>query len=155
MSNPDPAEAVLVDTDVYSYLLSDKGHAAVYRKHVDGKLLAVSFVTVGELYYGAAKKGWGEQRTNDLKDRLRSTIIVPYDAELCMTYADVKNKTRSKGRVVADNDLWIACCAIRHSIPLVTNNWKHFKEIPGLVVKSEVQAMREIQSQGNLEPTEV
>ena len=35
--------------------------------------------------------------------------------------------------------LWIAACALRHSIPLVTHNSKDFVGIPGLKVISEVE----------------
>jgi len=52
MSAP-AVEAVLVDTDVFSYLMNGTGYASVYKPHVQGKLVAVSFVTVGELYFGA------------------------------------------------------------------------------------------------------
>ena len=48
---------------------------------------------------------------------------------------------------MADNDLWIAACALRHSIPLVSNNDRHFTGVPGLVLISEAQAIREIPSQ--------
>jgi predicted nucleic acid-binding protein len=40
-------------------------------------------------------------------------------------------------RTVTINDLWIAATAIRRSIPLVTNNRKHFSVIPGLTIISE------------------
>lgn len=150
MSNPN-AEAVLVDTDVYSYLMNGKGYAALYRPHVEGKLVAVSFVTVGELYFGAYKKNWGSARLADLKDRLRSVTIVPYDESLCLKYAEIKSQCHAKGKQVSDNDLWIAGCAIRHSIPLVSNNFKHFNGIPGLILRSEAKAMQEMQSQMKIE----
>jgi predicted nucleic acid-binding protein len=38
---------------------------------------------------------------------------------------------------MADNDLWIAATAIRYSIPLLSNNRRHFEEVPGLVLISE------------------
>lgn len=144
------AEAVLVDTDVYSYLMNGTGYAALYKPHVEGKLIAISFVTVGELYFGAYRKNWGADRIANLKDRLRSVTIVPYDEMVCTTYAEIKTAVRSIGKTVADNDLWIAACAVRHSIPLVSNNFKHFNGIPGLVLRSEAQAMREMQSQALL-----
>ena len=36
------------------------------------------------------------------------------------------------GQTVAPNDLWIATCAIHHSVALLTNNRKHFEMIPDL-----------------------
>jgi hypothetical protein len=51
---------------------------------------------------------------------------------------------------VADNDLWIAACAVRHSIPLVSNNQAHFEGIPGLILITEAPAIKEMQSQAKL-----
>jgi hypothetical protein len=42
--------------------------------------------------------------------------------------------------VVATNDLWIASSAIRHGIPLISNNRKHFEKIPTLILISETPA---------------
>ena len=134
--------AVLLDTDVYSYLMKGGKQAAIYRPHIDGKLIALSFITVGELHFGAYRRGWGTDRIEAMKDRLRSVVLVPFDIGVCETYARIKAKLEKKGEPLADNDLWIAACAIRHSIPLVSNNLKHFQRIPDLVLKSEAMAIR-------------
>ena len=73
----------------------------------------------------------------ELENRLRSTIIIPYDYKVCATYADLKANLQEEGRKVADNDLWIAACAVRHKIRLISNNRSHFQNIPGLVLISE------------------
>ena len=39
--------------------------------------------------------------------------------------------------VTSSNDLWIAACARRHGIPIVSNNRKHFEGIPGITLISE------------------
>ena len=52
-------DAVLLDTDVFSYLFKGADEADLYKSHVAEKTIAVSFVTVGELYSGAYKRGWG------------------------------------------------------------------------------------------------
>jgi len=125
-------DAVLLDTDVFSYLLraGDK----------KGKTIAVSFVTVGELYYGAIKRGWSAKTLANLEQRLKAAVIVPYDLEICKTYgklrASLKTPTGSD-RPIGANDLWIACCAIRHGLTLITNNRRHFENIPGLEIRSE------------------
>ncbi len=136
-----------MDTDVYSYLMTGSRFAALYRPHVDGKLIAISFITVGELYFGAYRRKWSEDRVADLKDRLRSVTIVPFDEGVCKKYAEIKTALESKGKPVGANDLWIAACAVRHGIPLVSNNSKHFAGIPGLVLRSESEAMQKMQSQ--------
>lgn len=147
----EPVSAVVLDTDVYSYLLrtGDK-RGELYRPHVQGKTIAVTFITVGELYYGAEKRGWGKRRLALLEQRLRSTVIIPFDAQVCKTYASLKAQLANAGRVVADNDLWIASCAVRHKLPLISNNRKHFQVIPELTLISEAPVIAEIESQQKL-----
>jgi tRNA(fMet)-specific endonuclease VapC len=136
---------------VFSYLgKAGDTRAALYRPHVDKKLAALSFVTVGELLYGAAKDSWTNAKLEKLKARLRSVVIVPYDYEVCETYGRIK-AALPKGRTIADNDLWIAACAMRHSIPLITHNRRHFDDIKGLIVISEQKVDAEIRSQGELD----
>jgi predicted nucleic acid-binding protein len=133
-------DAVLLDTDVFSYLMKPKDtRGDAYRPHVKGKTVAISFITVGELYYGAEKRKWSGKTLRNLQERLKAVVVVPYDLELCRTYGKVRASLPA-GVVVAANDLWIATCAIRHSIPLISNNRKHFEQIPGLKLISELPA---------------
>lgn len=130
-------DAVLLDTDVFSFLMkSQDTRGALYRPHVKDKTVAVSFITVGELYYGAEKKGWSAKSRKNLAERLKAVVIVPYDEELCRTFGKVR-ASLPPGVVISTNDLWIASCAIRHSIPLISNNRKHFEKIPTLTLISE------------------
>lgn len=144
-------EIVLVDTDVYSYMLNGKSPAAAYRKHVEGKHIALSFITIGELYYGAYKRNWGPAKVNSLQDSFRSVAVVPYDEEICRRYAEIKSALEAKGERIEDNDTWIAACAVRHTIPLVSNNRSHFERIPGLVLISEARSLATIKSQTEIE----
>ncbi|MBZ5706076.1 MAG: type II toxin-antitoxin system VapC family toxin [Acidobacteriia bacterium] len=130
-------EVVLVDTDVFSFLM--KGHtlASQYEKHIKGKKLALSFVTVGELLTWSKHKGWGPPKTAELERRIALTGVIPYDMALCQTYAELNAKLLQAGRKIGDNDLWIAATAIRHSIPLISHNRKHYDDIPDLVFISE------------------
>lgn len=131
-------DAVLLDTDVFSYLSKEGDtRAELYRPHVKGKTIALSFVTVGELYVWTVRKKWGAKRIAALERRLKAAIIVPYDLDLCKEYGRVKAALLDGGRIVPANDLWIAVCAIRHSIPLVTHNAKDFEGIPGLQLITE------------------
>jgi predicted nucleic acid-binding protein len=109
----------------------------LYSPYVIGKTIAVSFITVGELLFGARKRKWGAQKVAELQLRLRNAVIVPYDLAVCEAYGTLKAGLYESGRPIEDNDLWIAACAVRHAIPLVSNNRGHFEGIPGLVLRTE------------------
>jgi len=133
---------VLLDTNVALYLLPSRPHtyAKLYQPHIEGKSVAISFVTVGELYVLAERNNWGPASVLALEAHLRSSVVVPYDVEVCQAYARLKtgltNPTGS-ARVIDSNDIWIAACAVRHGIPLITHNRRHFEGIPSLRIITE------------------
>lgn len=52
---------LLLDTNIVSYILKGTSQAQLYAKHLSGKRLAISFITVGELWAGAALANWGQK----------------------------------------------------------------------------------------------
>ena len=102
------------------------------------------------MLFGAAKDSWSKAKVEKLKGRLRSIVIVPYDYSVCETYGRIK-AALPKGRTISDNDLWIAACAIRHSVALVTHSRKHFDDVKGLIIVSEQKTGAELRSQTALD----
>ena len=124
--------SILLDTDVFSYLMrSGDPRAATYRPLIAGRTIAVSFITVAELLYGAEKRRWSEVRRADLEQRILAVVVLPFDLDLCRVYARTRASLPA-GVTVAANDLWIAACALRHALPLISNNQRHFQPVPGL-----------------------
>ena len=137
-------DALLLDTDVFSYLMKGTdSRAALYEPHVKGKTIALSFVTVGELFVWSVRKKWGAKRLASLEQRLKAAVIVPYDLELCRHYGRVQAALLEKGHVVPANDLWVGVCALRHSLPLVTHNAKDYRLVPGLTIITESERPKE------------
>jgi tRNA(fMet)-specific endonuclease VapC len=130
--------AVLLDTDVFSFLMKEGDtRSALYRPHINGKAIVLSFVTVGELYVWTIRRRWNARRLAAFEQRLKAAVIVPYDLDLCKTYGKLRAALLDKGRPIAANDLWIAASAVRHSIPLITHNSSHSASIRGLKVITE------------------
>ena len=125
---------VIVETNIISYIM--KGHklAKLYAPYLTGKLVAITFITVAEMYYGAEKSQWGEQRRKKLESILRNFVVIPYDFEIAKCYARIVAARERKGKPISFADAWIAACAVRHAVPLVTHNVRHFEEIDGLEV---------------------
>lgn len=128
---------LVLDTCIVSYLMKGSREAEAYAPHVEGKLLAISFITVGEFYYGAEKAAWGEKRRSQLETTLRNYVVIPYDHEIARCYGRLVAERSRVGNPIALNDAWIAACAVRHGVPLVTHNEKHFREISGLDLITE------------------
>lgn len=125
---------IILDTNIVSYLMKGVREARLYETHVRDRLLAISFITVGEFYYGAEKDNWGEKKREWLDTILRRFTIIPYDHQIARHYGRLMAERQRMGRTIALNDGWIAACALRHSVPLVTHNARHFEGIFGLRV---------------------
>lgn len=129
---------IIIDTNIFSYVMRGGTEAKAYAKHLKGKLVAISFITVGELYYGAEKKNWGDKRRLLLETSLKNCVVIPYDNEIARQYGKVLVERQRIGRPVSFNDAWIAACALRHDTPLVTHNSKDFELISNLQVITEI-----------------
>jgi tRNA(fMet)-specific endonuclease VapC len=128
---------VVCDTNIVSYLMKEHTLAHVYKKHLQGKLLSIAFMTVGELYYGAEIDGWLKQKREKLNTTLKNFVIIPYDHEIALCYAKIASERKRIGKPISCMDAWIAACALRHNMPLVTHNAKHFADITNLQVVTE------------------
>ena len=128
---------IILDTNVVSYLMKGGPLAEAYTPHVEGRLLAIAFITVGELYFGAEKGNWGVKKRKELETTLRNFVVIPYDHEIARCYGRLVAEQQRKGNSIAPDDAWIAACAVRHGVPLVTHNAKHFKDILSLKVITE------------------
>ena len=128
---------IILDTNVVSYLMKGGRLAEAYEPHVRNRLLAITFVTVGELYYGAEKRGWGERKRRALEANLRNFLVIPYDHEIALCYGRLVAERDRKGRPISPNDAWIAACTVRHGVPLVTHNANDFEDITALRVITE------------------
>src|SRR5207244_3854739 len=70
--------------------------------------------------------GWSPSKVEQLEKSLRRYVIVPYDRELAWAWARLVAACEGAGRPIATSDAWIAAAALRHDVPLLTNNLKHF-----------------------------
>lgn len=132
MAAPD---TVLLDTDVFSYVFSKSQSAARFLPHLNGRIAALTFVTVGELLKGAYDKNWGARRLSQMEDYIRAHFVVlPPHALLARHWAEIMVGAKRKGHPLGHNDAWIAASAIAAGCPLLTNNRKHFECIDGLVL---------------------
>lgn len=128
---------IILDTNIVSYLMKGGPLAEAYAPHVQGRLLAIAFITVGEMYFGAESKNWGEKKRKELETTLRNFVVIPYDHEIARCYGRLVAERKRNGKRIAVNDAWIAACTIRHGVPLVTHNPKDSEGITALRVITE------------------
>lgn len=134
-----PNDELLLDTNVVSYIMKGAPEAELYMPHLQragGRILCVSFVTIGELYAGAEIRNWSAKRRALLDQVLRNFAVVPYNVEVARCYGRVVAAQRRAGRGTGPdhgrNDQWIAASALAYGATLVTHNARHFQGLEGL-----------------------
>lgn len=120
---------VVVDTMAVSALVNeqrDPDRARRYRQLVADRSVLVSFVTVGEMRYGAIKAGWGELSARGLERALSQVVVVQPDDELIRTCASLRARCErgghALGQKVHEADRWIAATTLRLGLELVSDD---------------------------------
>jgi tRNA(fMet)-specific endonuclease VapC len=126
---------LLLDTNVVSYLMRDDLLARVYRPRLVNHALAISFMTVAELYEGALRANWGSAKRRALDEVGSSFVVIPSDDRLCARWGEVRWMRRRQP--ISTDDAWIAATAIEYDCPLVTHNAGDFHGISGLDIITE------------------
>jgi tRNA(fMet)-specific endonuclease VapC len=121
----------LLDTTwIVEYL---RGNAEVISKvqELQEEGLAVSIISVAELYEGVFRSNNPTANEQALKDLLSATTVLDITQEICRVYGEEKAKLLQKGSVIGALDLLIAATALHHSLTLLTAD-HDFERIEGL-----------------------
>jgi tRNA(fMet)-specific endonuclease VapC len=123
---------LLIDTDVASFIFKGSDYADPYLPLLSGQELALSFMTVAELFQWAILRQWGNRRLSQLEQYLKNYLVIPVDQPLCRGWAQIRSDRQNAGRPISPQDAWIAATALRHNLPLVTHNHRDFVGISNL-----------------------
>ncbi len=133
-------QAVIVDTDVVSYIFKQDTRASLYEPHLASTLASISFMTVAELEQWAIARNWGARRHAEMLHFLKSRFaVIDSNRPLCRKWAEVREQVRRGGSVIQPSDAWIAATALLYGAPVITHNSTHFTGIAGLTVISETE----------------
>ncbi len=128
--------AYLIDTDTIIFAL--RGVSSVLKKFEENKNLpiSISMITYAELVFGA-KRSQNAQKNIIKVNHIRNIYPIEELNEGVMeVFADIKAKMFDKGIRIEDMDLLIAATAIYNELTLVTNNTKHFENVPNLKIEN-------------------
>jgi tRNA(fMet)-specific endonuclease VapC len=129
----------LLDTNICIYIRRNKPEGVLRRFQTLRPGEAVlSVITFGELLYGAAKsaqRGAALERLAELAALLPVLALPPGAAE---SYGAIRAELEHAGRMIGNNDLWIAAHAKAEGLTLVTNNEREFRRVRGLKVQNWV-----------------
>lgn len=128
----------LLDTNVIVFLLRGRMgiRGAIERIGIDQ--CHISEITYAELLYGAECSSDPVKNTA-LVDRVLENInMVPISSSLTV-FAKCKAHLRKIGKIVDDADILIGATAIDNKFVMVTENVKHFENLPGITLENWVK----------------
>ena len=128
--------AVVVDTDVVSFLFKNDSRAQLYLPLIRNWDLLVSFMTEAELEQWILLAKWGMERIRRFRTFMTGFASVPTSRDLILQWAEVMFAARANGRRIEVADAWIAATTLLYNATLITHNLKDYLGVPNLRVLS-------------------
>jgi len=128
--------AYLVDTDWAIHWLHSNERIQQRVEELRGHGLALSAVSLAELWEGVHYSRDPQESGHQLYDFLRRVFLIGIDEETCRLFGKERGRLRAVGKRVGDFDLLIGVTARQHDLTLLTNNRRHFENIEGLRIES-------------------
>jgi tRNA(fMet)-specific endonuclease VapC len=121
----------LVDTDWAIHYLNDHPEISQRLDELKTDGLALSVITLAELYEGIYYSTDPIGNERDLQDFLGGASILGLDVETCQIFGRQRGRLRAARMAVRDFDLLIGATALRHDLTLLSNNRRHFELVDG------------------------
>jgi tRNA(fMet)-specific endonuclease VapC len=133
----------LLDTNICIYIKNHRPAEVLARfsKLPPGKV-AMSAITFGELCFGAEKSSKSKESRQILEHLIALIPVLPLDDAVSVQYGKIRHHLETSGKLIGNNDLWIASHALASKLILVTNNVAEFERVPGLRVENWVGQTR-------------
>ena len=126
----------MLDTDTCSYILREYSPNVLARLDaVPRSSVAISAIVAAELRFGAERVK--SRRLIAMVDAWLDLFAVEaWDDDAARAYAKVRTALEVKGKPIGNLDLLIAAHAVSRRAKLVTNNTRHFAQVPGLKIEN-------------------
>jgi tRNA(fMet)-specific endonuclease VapC len=121
----------LLDTDICSAHMRRPAKLAHRFIQYTGKL-AISSVTLAELYAGAYKHSQVSRLLGIIGDLLQEVQVIDFDSVCAKVFGQVRGTLLRQGISLPTADLMIASAALVHDLILVTHNTADYRNIPEL-----------------------
>ncbi|WP_429885131.1 type II toxin-antitoxin system tRNA(fMet)-specific endonuclease VapC [Geoalkalibacter halelectricus] len=127
----------MLDTNICSYILRERPlQVKEHFEEVGPDHLAISSTVLAELYYGAARHPKHAVIRREIDDFASRLTIIPWDEHAAHHYGDIRATLEKNGCPIGAMDLMIAAHARSLDATLVSNNLKHFQNVPDLLLEN-------------------
>ena len=124
----------LLDTSFCVHFIRGQAWARTALGRLQATDVAVSAVTVGELYEGAFHADSPSRELSKVEAFLDPLDVVPLGREEAIQWGRIEAQLRKQGNPIEAEDGMIAATALAHAFRLVSSNLRHFERVKGLEV---------------------
>lgn len=129
----------MLDTNICIYIAKNKPISVLeYFKTLKVDQVVMSVITYGELSIGAEKSQHRQATIQKLLNLIQIIPVIPMSGSVGSIYGKIRADLEQKGKIIGNNDLWIAAHAIEQNLTLVSNNIKEFNRISELSLENWV-----------------
>ncbi len=129
---------ILIDTDICIEILRGNKKVISRRTETD-EPISVSFMTIGELFYGAYNSNKIEHNTLLVEEFLLTVSIINSDYSIMREFGKIKSELKKGNILLPDADLIIAATARKKCNLLVTGNINHFNRVENLIIENWIK----------------
>ena len=128
----------LFDTDTVNNLMkrspSDRLLSRIRSISVEDQF--TSSITLGELIYGARKKG-SARLLIEIQQLVTANLpVLAFDAEAARRYGELRAELEGQGAKIGEADMRIASIALARGLTVITGNVREFRRVPNLPVQN-------------------
>jgi len=129
----------LIDTNICIYLMNHHPPEVLARfRNMGVGEIALSSITVSELYYGAWKSKAIQQNIRRIEEFVYPFDVLAYDEDAAKEYGKIRSSLEEQGQVIGPLDMLIAAHALSRNLILITNNTKEFERVKSLQIENWV-----------------
>ena len=130
---------VLLDTNILAAIYNQEVQVKNRLFNEEPSSICTSIFCVTETWYGIKLKADSHKKRNldvFFNDFFQNIFIFNYEREAMNIFTDLKVKCKQSGKIIEDNDLYIAATALANECTLITRNVRHFENIEDLQIEA-------------------
>lgn len=124
----------LLDADWVIQALAKRSPAVEVVREIGPADLAISWVTVGEIYEGGFGGRNPQAELATLRAFLQPIQALGLDDAVITRFAELRALLRRQGQLIPDFDIIVGATALEHNLTALTFNVRHLSRIPGLQI---------------------
>lgn len=129
----------LLDTNICIYIMKQRPQSVLEKfEQLEVGMVGMSAITYGELLYGAQKSSHSKKSEALIHQIGHEIPALPLSLKASEWYGKLRAELEKKGKIIGNNDLWIAAHCLALDVILVTNNEKEFSRIDQLTIENWV-----------------